>query len=208
MALLNMFTGTAAKMLDSNNPKRLTTEEQTQLDHCITVVKTGCAAFSKAGTALAAIKARQLYRASHDSFEAFCEHHFGLTARRVNQLIESAAICLELSKHIPGAPLPKVEAEARALTGLAPAAAVEVWKEAVEVSAPGTPSTAVVKKIADKKRPKKKSSNKAAKPIRFKVPGAVVVVIPNKKAWSGNPADALQAALDRAGQPLTIREAA
>jgi hypothetical protein len=205
MALLNMFTGTASKMLD--NKPRLTPEEQGQLDLCITTVKAGCAAFAKAGTALAAIKARQLYRASHDSFEAFCEHHFGLTARRVNQLIESAAVCQELAKHIPGAPLPKVEAEARALTGLTPAAAVEVWKEAVEVASPGTPSTAVVKKIADKKRPKKKAS-KAAKPIRFKVPGAVVVVIPNKKAWSGNPADALQAALDRAGQPLTIREAA
>jgi hypothetical protein len=194
MAIMNIFSG-AAGML-SGKP-RLTPEEQTQLEHCVSVVKTGCQAFAKAGTALAAIKSRQLYRASHDSFEAFCEHQFGLTARRVNQLIESSAICLELAKHVPGAPLPRVEAEARALAGLTPAAAVEVWKEAVEVAAPETPSTAIVKKIADKKRPKKKST-KAAKPIRFKVPGAVVVVIPNKKAWSGNPADALQAALDRA----------
>lgn len=207
MAIMNLFTGTAAKMLDSNNPKRLTPEEQTQLDHCITTVKTGCAAFAKAGIALAAIRTRQLFRASHDSFEAFCEHHFGLTARRVNQLIESAAICQELSKHIPGAPLPKVEAEARALAGLTPTAAVETWKEAVAVSAPGTPTAAVVKELASKRKGKKKTP-KAAKPIRYKVPGAVVVVIPNKKAWSGNPADALQAALDRAEQPLTIREAA
>lgn len=206
MAIMNAISGVLG--MSQGRPK-LTPEEQNQLDSCVAAVKQGCQAFAKAGAALMAIKQRQLYRSTHDTFEAFCEHQFGLTSRRVNQLVESASICLELTKHIPGSPLPRIEAEVRPLAGLSPADQAATWKEAVEVSAPAAPTAAIVKQLAEKrKKSKKGKSKKVAKPIRFKVPGATVVVIPNK-AWTGDPVATLQEAISKANTPeIRISKAA
>ena len=175
---------------------KLTTEEQQLRDRCEVTIKIGIQAFATVGGALQVIREKQLYRSTHDSFAGYCEGVFNLSERRCNQLIESSQVCEALKMTAPGVTAPTHEAQVRPLAGLPVGKAVEAWTEAVEAAAPKAPSGVAVKAAADKRRPGKKAP-KAAKPIRFKVPGATVIVVPNKKAWSGDVSAALTAAIDR-----------
>ena len=176
----------------------LTLEEQELLSRCVFTVQQGLVAFSKVGGALKVIRAKQLYRATHDTFESYCESTFGLTARRCQQLIEASEVVEQMKLASPVAPLPATAKAAAALAGLQPQQAIEAFTEARATAAPAEPTASQIKEAADKHRTAKgKKRVRAAKPIRLKVPGATVIIVPNKKAWTGDISAALTAAIDR-----------
>ena len=157
----------------------LTPSEQAELNRCVDQVRRGLGAFLVAGEALGTIKAKQLYRATHPTFEMFAQAEFGLTARRLAQLIESFEIVQSLKSISPSLPTPVVEAAVRPLAGLPEVDQAEAYLEAVEDAGGEAPSPKQVKAAADKRRPARRG-RKVARPVRLRVPGGSVIVEPNK----------------------------
>jgi hypothetical protein len=183
-------------------PSPLSAAERLELTQCVETVRRGLQSFVEAGEALTRIKAKQLYREKHSSFEAFASAEFGLSGRRLDQLVESFGIMQTLKSVSPNVPTPKVEAAVRPLAGLSQVDQVEAYAEAVAASGGAAPTPRRVREAADKRRPKGK---RLPKPTRFKVPGAVVTVTPNKAF--GGVAAALLAALEQVDR-VSDREAA
>ena len=147
----------------------------------------------EAGKALAEIRDRQLFRDSGSSWDTYVTDRFRITRRRADQLIAFAGVKAALDE--TGTIVPELsEGTARPLVGLTPAAMAEAVAEAAD-SAEGI-TAGSIKKAASKR--KKSSKAKVRKPVRYRVPGATVVIEWNKKA-SGSAADALEAALRQAG---------
>lgn len=157
----------------------LSPAERAELSSCVETVKRGLRSFLEAGQALENIRAKQLYREGHRTFESFAEREFGLSDRRLHQLIESFKLVENLKSISPSLPTPKVEAAVRPLAGLNPVDQLAAYTEAVEAAGGGAPAPKLVKAAADKRRAAK-PGNRAAKPVRLRVPGATVEVFPNK----------------------------
>lgn len=175
----------------------LTPEEQELLNRCVYTVQQGLVAFSKVGGALKVIRAKQLFRNTHDSFEAFCESVFHLTARRCQQLIEASEVVEGMKLVAPEAPLPTTAKAAAALAGLQPQQAIAAFTEAKQAAGAGEPTANQVRAAADKHRPKKKTKrSKLAKPTRLKLPGCTLVITPNKK-FDGDLVAALRTAIEK-----------
>jgi len=147
----------------------------------------------EAGKALTEIRDRQLFRDSGRTWVDYVEDRFRITRRRADQLIAFAGVKAALDE--TGTIVPELsEGTARPLVGLTPAAMAEAVAEAAG-SAEGV-TAGSIKKAASKR--KKSSKAKVRKPVRYRVPGATVVIEWNKKA-SGSAAEALEAALRQAG---------
>jgi hypothetical protein len=152
-------------------------------------------AVHEAGKALAEVRDRQLYRQSFTTFSDYVLQRWQLTDRRASQLIAFAGLRAALEETGTVVPETLTERAARPLTGLDPADAAEALAEAAG-SADGITAGSIAKAAA--KRKKKAGKAKVQKPVRFKVPGAIVIVQFNRKA-SGSAAEALEAALRQAG---------
>jgi hypothetical protein len=189
---------------------RLTSSEESRLVELKATVKRGISAWQAAAAALAEIRDKQLYRATHRSFGAFCEAEFDLSERRIRQLTESwdivqslrppvdmeaAAKAVANPPTIP--PLPPLDQlsdrAARELRPLPPAERLEALREAA--AATGSAPTAPQVREAVRRR----TGKPALKPKRFLVPGWSIVATPNRKA-SGTVREALQAALAQLDQ--------
>lgn len=181
----------------------LTVEERAELENCVQVVKRGLGSFLEAGEALQRIKSKQLYRQSHPTFEAFAAAEFNLTGRRLAQLIESFEIVKTMKLVSPSLPTPAMEAAVRPLAGLPAAVQVEAFQEAVEAAGGEAPSPSQVRAAVAKR---KVGKPKVARPVRYRVPGATVVIEPNKAF--GGVVEALEAALAQARQSEAARKAA
>lgn len=179
-------------------PQQLNAEERAALAKLERQVEAGIAyvtAMIDAGKALATIRDRQLYRASAGSWEEYVDSRFRMSKRRADQMISFAGVAEVLSEM--GTAVPNLtERAARPLVGLDPDQIREVVSEASES---GDITPASIRKAASKRKGKAKA--KAARPRRFKVPGAVVVVTFNRKS-SGSALDALSAAMRQAEDDL------
>lgn len=84
----------------------LTTTEESRLNELQGIVTRGLATFVDVGNALLEIRDSRLYRASHGTFEAYCENQFQLSYRRAAQLITAAEVVNDLAtenmKHVSG----------------------------------------------------------------------------------------------------------
>ena len=103
----------------------LTYSETTRLLQLESIVTAGLDTFVAVGIALAEIQASKLYRAAHDTFDAYVRQQFQLSRSRAYEIIGSATTFEALSA-MADIPLPQNERQARALTGLAPSEAAEV----------------------------------------------------------------------------------
>jgi len=91
--------------------------ERTRLATEEAVIERGLHTFVQVGKALAAIRDQRLYRAEHETFEAYCKSRWGFTDRRARQMIDAA----ETVDSLPtGTTVPVTESQARALSGLDP----------------------------------------------------------------------------------------
>lgn len=78
----------------------LTSGESAALANDERIINRGLISFREAGAALMRIRDGKLYRADHDSFEAYCEKRWGLTRRRAYQLIESSETVASLPEKV------------------------------------------------------------------------------------------------------------
>lgn len=109
----------------------LTKEDAARLRSLERTVEKGLATFVEVGVALAQIRESRLYRATHKDFAGYCEDRFNLTARRVNQLIESATVVQEMGNMFPKS-LPANSRVASELAKVEPEKRSEVWQATLE----------------------------------------------------------------------------
>ena len=94
----------------------LTAAETDRLVELEQAVDRGLQTFVEVGQALAEIRARMLYRASHGTFERYCRERWGFTRQRAVQFMDAAAVTTVVVK--AGLPAPTNEAQARELVPL------------------------------------------------------------------------------------------
>ena len=94
----------------------LTAVETDRLVGLEQAVDRGLQTFVEVGQALAEIRERKLYRASHDTFERYCRERWGFTRQRARQFIDAAAVTTIVVK--AGLPAPTHEPQARELVPL------------------------------------------------------------------------------------------
>jgi hypothetical protein len=115
----------------------MTVPETVALEKYERIITRGLRTFYEVGNALMVIRDEKLYRASHDTFEAYCRDRWGMSDRHARRLVDATAVVNKMQELTgPMGPVPTSERQARELVGLEPAAAVEVMREAgVPVSA-------------------------------------------------------------------------
>jgi hypothetical protein len=106
----------------------LTDIEQNRLQHEEAVIERGLATFVQVGRALAAIRDQRLYRATHGTFEAYCDERWNLSRPRAYELISAAEITERVSEISDIAPTK--EGQAKELRGLTADIAAEVMQRA------------------------------------------------------------------------------
>lgn len=94
------------------------------------VIEQGLNTFLEVGQALLAIRDERLYRESYDTFEEYCNTRWAMSRSRAYQVMAAAQITDAMSTFVDKASQPKTEAQARALTGLAPHHAAETMQVA------------------------------------------------------------------------------
>jgi hypothetical protein len=124
----------------------LTTTDLDLLATCEETIARGLQTFTEVGQALARIKAQKLYRASHDSFEAYCKERWGFARAHAYRLINAAKVAENVS---PIGDIPK-ESQARELARLPAAQQQDAWQEAIEQT-DGKPTAAVVREIVERR---------------------------------------------------------
>lgn len=108
----------------------LSKREHRRLADLEAVVERGLATFIEVGTALLEIRDSRLYRETHETFEAYCQEHWGKGRRWAYQLIDAAEVCA--LAHSAGLPVPANEAQARELAPLLRAEGEEAVLDALE----------------------------------------------------------------------------
>jgi hypothetical protein len=177
----------------------LTEAERMMLSRLEATVEAGVTAtlaVIDAGKALAQIRDRQLFRDVAATWEEYVETRFRMTRRRADQLVAFAGVKAALEE--TGTRVPEMsEKAARPLVGLSADTITEIVTEAA--GSPEGVTASSIKKAAAKR--KKSKAVKVAKPRRFKVAGAIVQVVFNRKG-TGSAIDALTAALRQAEDDL------
>lgn len=116
-------------------------------------------AFYLAGSSLAELRARRLYRSTHSSFEKYCQDRFGMKRRHPYRLIDAAKVVDNILKvcpigtqnnrdaNLPTQILPTSERQVRPLTKLSANEQRQVWARAIEVAGNKAPSGTIVSQI-------------------------------------------------------------
>ncbi len=169
---------------------RLTDTERSELLRIEMVIRTHLASYAEVGKALAAVRDKQLFRETHESFEAYISDKWKMSPQHANRLIAAAGVATNLE---PAGSIPANEYQARPLARLEPADQLHAWQDANELAGDEVLTVAHVEEAVGRRSPKKK--RKLAKPVSIKVPGASVRITPNKAFVSVEAA--LLAALDK-----------
>ena len=138
----------------------LTVIERAELAELEVTARVGIRRFVEAGKALARIRDAQLYRETHDDFEAYLAERLKMSRVRAIQLVRAAEVVRILAPTGAG-PVPTSELQARLLTRLSPDSQREAWTEAVANAPRDTTGNPVVtpeavKAAAAKRDPKGK----------------------------------------------------
>jgi hypothetical protein len=116
--------------------------EAAELASCERAIEDGLAKFLEVGNALAAIRDKRLYRASHATFEAYCDERWNLSRPRAYELIAASGVVSAMAD--TGLPAPANERQARELSGLPVGQREEVWQATLEQTG-GKPTAAAVR---------------------------------------------------------------
>jgi hypothetical protein len=109
----------------------LTPQEVSELRELEDVIQEGLASFLKTGLAFGRIRYLRLYRATHDTFESYCQCKWGLSLSRTNQIIRTCEVCDNITNAFPqdAALLADTnEHGLRPLSRLAPELQVAAWE--------------------------------------------------------------------------------
>lgn len=205
------FVDGLAGMFGGSKVAPLSPAEMSRFDHLKQLVRDGARAWIAAGKALREIRDRQLFRASHPTFELWAEAEYGLTGRRLSQLIDGAEQWQRIAAESPQAvtPTPPAERALRELRALPEGERVAAYQEAMttETATAGRPTPPSTRTVADTVARRRAASGRKPKvkhkPLRIKVPGAVVTV-----AWNGKGDGDVEAALRAAIATLAAKSRA
>ena len=111
----------------TDKDQRLTNKERAALRHHEATIESAQQAQLEAGRALRAINVQQLYRETHETFDAYCAERWGYTGRRAYHLI-SAADLIDHFRAVGVQEVPTCEAHARPLANLPEEDRVAVWE--------------------------------------------------------------------------------
>lgn len=125
----------------------LTRAEQIALDDCEQRIERGLKVFIEVGSALAFIRDNRLYRASHQTFEAYAKVRFNISRPRAYELITAAEVVSGIPDTLPA---PTNAGQATELAKLPEADRADVWAEAVERTG-GKPTAAAVRQVAEER---------------------------------------------------------
>ena len=129
----------------ADNP--LSPRERETLADCEVEISTGLKDFLRVGKALLKIRDGRLYRATHDTFEAYCRERWDIGRNYANKLIGASGIVANLQQDdtppvdkmgtivpIPAAPLPlpATESQARCLSEFDKKDQPKVWRDVVQ----------------------------------------------------------------------------
>lgn len=78
----------------------LSVPEARELKALEAAIQQGMTAFVRVGRALTEIRERRLYRATHETFEAYCQERWGIGDRRARQLVAATQIRTEMEAHL------------------------------------------------------------------------------------------------------------
>lgn len=125
----------------------LTTVEASDLEQLETRIERGIKTFVDVGMALAEIRERKLYRATHATFEDYCRERWGMARSTAYQFMDAAEVVENVRNC--GQILPLNEAQARPLTSLPSDVQPLVWQVAVETAPPGGITARHVERVVD-----------------------------------------------------------
>lgn len=108
--------------------------DETLLATYVAIVKKGLDTFYEVGTALMQIHSRELYKLTHDTFEAFCRAEFDMTRAHAYRLIAATKITDRIGERHPGGDMPTNEKQVRPLAALPADEQADAWQEAVETA--------------------------------------------------------------------------
>ncbi len=146
------------------------------LERLCRVVDASIATYREAGAALTEIRDRQLFRATHRTFEDFCKSRWEMTPQHAGRIMAAAALALKLE---PTGSIPRTERLARPIVGLPENEQLATWKETQQLAAGDPVRPEHVRAAVSKRRPATKKAGRA-KPIRLRVPGGIVVIEPGR----------------------------
>lgn len=126
----------------------LNAQDRAELAQLETVIEQGLQTFHATGTALATIRNARLYRATHGTFEDYCEDRWNLKRRSAYRLIEAAGVIENVSNWTQT--LPANEAQARPLATISAIDQPKVWLEAVGTAPEGRVTAAHVARTVER----------------------------------------------------------
>lgn len=139
------------------------------LHDCESKIATFSTSFVGAGTALAVLRDGRLYRATHDTFDAYCRERWEFSPQRAGQLIKAAEVAKELAEHdsTMALPPPGNEGQVRPLTRLAKLEErLAVWQLASERAGANGMTAELVEKAIEELNLKAKSASSGTQPER------------------------------------------
>ena len=110
----------------------LTKTEQKNLTRCEKVIETGLTTFFGVGQALWDIRDEQLYRGTHNTFEAYCNQRWDFSRQRAYQLIAATEVSAELSTVVDTPP--ERESHIRPLLSAPSEHRAELWQLAMDTA--------------------------------------------------------------------------
>jgi hypothetical protein len=149
-------------------PAELSKVDLGRLAELEVIVELGMTTFVEVGTALLEIREARLYRATHDTFEAYCRERWGMSKTHANRLTKAAEVVQDLT---PIGVKSANEAQVRPLSELPKSERKEAWAEAVEASN-GKPTAKAVRAVVDRKLGKAPKAE--ARPLETAKPTATV----------------------------------
>jgi hypothetical protein len=120
----------SALELSSLPPAPLTVLEVAELDECEADITLAHDAVIQARKAMARIRGGKLYRATHSTFEAYCEERWDFSARHGHRLADEATVAFNVT-HGSQLPAPESGRALRALSLVPDEEQPDVWAEAV-----------------------------------------------------------------------------
>ena len=106
-----------------------TTLATADLAHCVAIIKQNFEAYYLVGQALERIRDGELYKQTHDTFEAFCQQHWDVGRNYANKQIAASRVCARLGTIVPK---PATETQARELNRLEEQYQSGVWQGVVD----------------------------------------------------------------------------
>jgi hypothetical protein len=166
-----------------DNPTPLPEAERAELDRCEETIRKGLRTFFLVGTALVTIRDRRLYRASHPTFEAYCQQRWGIGRNYAWRVIGAA----ERIKLLPAGedmPKPTTEFQVRPFLKLDPKVFPKAWEETLKRAGGGKITLTTVKSVV-RDFYRKSAIRATPKPARrsdSKVPvGQIIVLLHDAK---------------------------